>query len=141
MTTQTPLEDIPVPVRYKLSAIWASVMFCYIYVDYFELYIPGKLQGMLAGNMMPLGPVTQGILLGTGIMMAVPSLMVFLSLALKAPVSRWLNIILGTVYTLIQLLVVSGSGWAFYIGIGLLEAALTAFIAWTAWTWPRHPRP
>ena len=141
MTTQTSLEDIPVPVKYKLSAMWASVMFCYIYVDYFELYIPGKLQGMLAGNMMPLGPVTQGILLGTGIMMALPSLMVFLSLALKAPMSRWLNIILGTVYTVIQLLVVSGSGWAFYIGIGLLEAALTAFIAWTAWTWPRQPQP
>lgn len=138
MTNATVLEDIKVPVRYKLSAIWASVMFCYIYVDYFELYIPGKLQGMLAGKMMPLGAVTQGMLLGTAIMMALPSLMIFLTLALKAPASRWLNIILGTVYTVIQLIVVSGSGWMFYIGIGLLEAALTALIAWTAWTWPRQ---
>lgn len=137
MTSPATLEDIKVPVRYKLAAIWTSVMFCYIYVDYFELYIPGKLQGMLAGKMMPLGAVTQGMLLGTSIMMAVPSLMVLLSLVLKAPASRWLNIILGTVYTAIQLLVISGSGWVFYIGIGLLEAALTASIVWTAWTWPR----
>ena len=50
MTTRPALEDIKVPVRYKLSAMWASVMFCYIYVDYFELYVPGKLQGMLDGT-------------------------------------------------------------------------------------------
>jgi hypothetical protein len=138
MTSPATLEDSKVPVRYKLAAIWTSVMFCYIYVDYFELYIPGKLQGMLSGKMLPIGAVTQGVLLGTSIMMAIPSLMVFLSLVLKAPASRWLNIILGIIYTAIQLAVISGSGWAFYIGIGLLEAALTALIAWTAWKWPRQ---
>ena len=50
------LEDVRVPTRYKLSAIWASVMFCYIYGDYFELYVPGKLQGMLAGKWGHLAP-------------------------------------------------------------------------------------
>jgi len=34
-------------------------MSCFIYADYFELYVPGKLQGMLAGRMEPLGAVTQ----------------------------------------------------------------------------------
>lgn len=63
MTTLAVLEDVKVPIRYKLSAMWASVTFCYIYTDYFELYIPGKLQGMLDGYIMPLGHVTQGILL------------------------------------------------------------------------------
>ncbi len=138
MNTRPALEDIKVPVRYKLSAMWASVLFCYIYVDYFELYIPGKLHGMLEGNIMPLGPVTQGILLGTAIMMAIPSLLVFLSLMLGAPLSRWLSVIFGIIYTLIQLIVVSQSGWIFYIAIGLVEAALTALIVWTAWTWPRR---
>ncbi|MES2069564.1 MAG: DUF6326 family protein [Pseudomonadota bacterium] len=138
MNTRPVLDDIKVPVRYKLSAIWASVLFCYIYVDYFELYIPGKLHGMLEGNIMPLGPVTQGILLGTAIMMAIPSLLVFLSLTLSAPLSRWFNIVFGVIYTMIQLIVVSQSGWIFYIAIGLVEAALTALIVWTAWTWPRR---
>ena len=50
MTAETHLEDVRVPTRYKLSAMWTSVMFCYIYVDYFELYVPGKLQGMLEGK-------------------------------------------------------------------------------------------
>jgi hypothetical protein len=38
------LDDIKIHVKLKLSALWASVMFCYIYGDYFELYKPGKLQ-------------------------------------------------------------------------------------------------
>ena len=138
MTSRAVLEDVKVPVRYKLSAMWASVMFCYIYVDYFELYVPGKLHGMLDGLMLPLGPVTQSMLLGTAIMMALPSLMILLSLTLAAPLSRWLNMLLGTIYTAIQLLVISKSGWTFYIAIGLLEAALTALIVWTAWKWPRQ---
>ena len=85
------LEDIQIPVKFKLSALWASVMFCYIYGDYFGLYQPGKLRGMLDGRMVPLGPTTQGVLLGTSIMMAIPSIMVFLSLALKPRLSRALG--------------------------------------------------
>jgi hypothetical protein len=137
VTTASDFEDVRVPTRYKLSSIWTTVMFCYIYADYFELYIPGKLQGMLNGSIAPLGPVTQGVLVGTATMLAVPSLMVMLSITLRAPLTRWLNVIFGSVYTLIQLLVVSGSGWAFYSGLGILEAALTAFIVWTAWKWPK----
>src|ERR1700741_242528 len=137
MTTASALEDIRLPTRYKLSAIWASVMFCYIYADYFELYIPGKLQGMLAGRMDPLGPVTQGMLVGTAAMLALPSLMILLSAVLSPRVCRWANILVGTVYTLIQLLVISGSGWAFYVALGALEAALAALVVWTAWKWPR----
>jgi len=37
-------QDITVPVRFKLFALWVSVLFFYIYGDYFELYQPGKLQ-------------------------------------------------------------------------------------------------
>ena len=42
MAVAAALEDIRVPTRYKLSAMWASVMFCYIYADYFGLYVPGS---------------------------------------------------------------------------------------------------
>lgn len=137
MSTNSAFEDVRVPTRYKLAAMWTSLMFCYIYADYFELYVPGKLQGMFAGNMAPLGPVSQGVLVGTGAMLALPSLMILFSLILGPSLARWLNIVLGTIYAVIQVMVTSGSGWAFYIGYGILEIALTALIVWTAWTWPR----
>ena len=130
-----PLEDIQVNVKIKLAALWASVMFCYIYADYFGLYVPGALQKMIAGKMAPLGPTTQGVLLGTSLMMAIPSVMIFLSVALKPPVNRWLNIIFGALYTLIILITMWD--WLFYIFFGFIEITLTLLIVWYAWRWPR----
>jgi Family of unknown function (DUF6326) len=134
----TVLDDVKIPVRIKLSALWASVMFCYIYGDYFGLYKPGALQSMLDGRMGPLGPTTQGVLLGTTLMMAIPSAMVFLSLVLRAGVCRWANIVLGLVYTAIMLLTMPGA-WAFYLVLGVIEIVLTLLILRYAWTWPKHP--
>lgn len=129
--------DIRVHTRFRLAAAWASLMSCYIYADYFELYVPGKLAGMLAGRMDPIGAVSQGVLVGTGAMLTVPSLMILLSVILPPGPCRWINILLGVLYSVIQILVISGSGWAFYVAFGVVEIALTAYIAWTAWRWPR----
>jgi hypothetical protein len=112
-------------------------MFCYIYSDYFELYQPGKLPAMLAGR-TALGAVSQGALLGMAAVMAIPSLMGFLSLVLPHTLNRWLNIVFGVIYTVIMILVIQG-GWHFYIFFGLIEIALTSLIVWYAWRWPRQP--
>lgn len=130
-------QDPPVPVRVKLAALWASTMFLYLYGDYFGLYKPGTLQSMLDGVMGPLGPTTQGILVGTALMMTIPSLMVFLSLVLPVRANRWTNIVLGLLYTAIILATMPGA-WHFYLMLGVVEAALTLTVAWTAWKWPRH---
>ena len=137
MKTATVLDDVKIHVKLKLSALWASVMFCYVYGDYFELYKPGKLQEMLKGIMGPLGAVTQGMLFGTAVMMAIPSVMIFLSLALKPKLNRRLNIVLGTLYTLIMLSIIPGA-WAFYLFLGVVEVVLTASIVWHAWKWPKQ---
>ena len=39
-------EDIRVHVRLKPVALWSSLMFFYIYADYFQLWQPGHLQGL-----------------------------------------------------------------------------------------------
>lgn len=131
------LDDVKVPQKIKLSALWSSVMFCYIYGDYFELYQPGKLQEMISGK-TALGAATQGTLMGMAAVMAVPSLMIFLPLVLPPRINRWVNIILGAVYTMIMIIAIQGS-WYFYIFFGLVEIALTISIIWCAWTWPRKP--
>ncbi len=131
------LDDIKIHVKMKISALWVSLMLCYIYGDYFGLYKPGKLQGMLEGVMGPLGPTTQGVLLGTAILMAIPSVMVFLSLVLKPTPNRRLNIILGVIYTAIMLITMPGA-WAFYVFLGIVEVVLSALIVWYAWNWPKQ---
>lgn len=130
------LDDFKIHVKLKISALWISVMFCYLYADYFGLYVPGKLQKMLEGRMGPLGPTTQGVLLFASAMMVIPSLMVFLSVALKAKLSRWLNILFGVLYTVIILITMWY--WAFYIFYGVIEITLTGLIVVYAWKWPKH---
>jgi hypothetical protein len=130
------LQDTKIDVKLKLAALWTSTMFCYVYADYFGLYKPHVLQGMLEGKMGPLGATTQGILVGTSLMMIVPSLMIVSSVALGAPLNRWLNVVLGLVYATIIALTMVGE-WAFYLLFGTVEIALTLAIAWCAWRWPK----
>jgi hypothetical protein len=132
------LDDIKVPVRLKLFAMWSSAMFCYLYGDYFELYQPGKLEAMLAGR-TAFGAISQEVLLGMAAVMVIPSLMAFLSLVLPSGVNRWVNIFFGSTYTIIMILAIQGS-WHFYILFGLIEIALTTLIVWYAWTWPKQAK-
>jgi len=130
------LDDVKVHVRFKLSALWAALMFCYIYGDYFGLYVPGKLQGMLAGD-GPIGPVSQGTLVATAILLAAPGIMVFLSLVLPSRPNRWINILLAAFYIVIMLMTMPGA-WSFYILLGSIEIALGALTIWYAWSWPKQ---
>jgi hypothetical protein len=130
------LKDTRIDVRIKISALWIGVMFYYIYADYFGLYVPGTLQGMLKGEMGPLGPTTQGILLGTSLMMAIPAAMIFLSVSLSPRLNRWLNIVVGMIYTVIILITMWQ--WAFYIFYGVVEVIFTLLVVWYAWNWPRE---
>ena len=139
--TVSQLLDVSVPHKLKLCALWASTMFCYIYCDYFAFYIPGKLESVLEGKMGPLGAVTQQVLMGTAVLMAIPSLMVFLSVALPAKSNRILNITLGAFYTLLMALLAYAADWYFYKFFAVIEAALTALVFWYAWNWPRAEAP
>ena len=134
-TTARPLEDFKVPVKLKLAALWTSVMFCYIYGDFLGLYRPGDIKRILAGEGL-LGPTSQGSLLAVAILIAVPAVMIFLSLALPPKVTRWLNILVGVLLTVIVLMTIPGS-WAFYIFLSVIEVALQSLAVWYAWRWPR----
>lgn len=129
------LEDLKVHTKIKLATLWASVMLCYIYADYFGLFSPGQLARMNQGEIAPLGHSTDGVMIFVSAMMAVPSVMIFLSVALPARPSRVLNILCGALYTgIISLTMWSGAHFIFY---GIIEIALTLLVIFNAWTWPR----
>ena len=123
-----------VQTRFKLSALWAALMFLYLYADVFSLYRPGQVDKLAAGQIGPFA-VSQGTLLIFSTLMLIPALMVFLSLALKPGLARWLCLILGAVYTLVNLSNLLGETWAYYILYGVVEIGLTALIVIFAWRW------
>ena len=51
------LQEPTVSIKYQLAALWTSVMFYYVYGDYFELYVPDKVAGMLQGKTILDSPV------------------------------------------------------------------------------------
>lgn len=131
------LEDYKVNIRIKLSALWTAVMFCYIYGDYFELYVPRKVEGLLSGQNMLDSPIK---LLITTVILSIPAVMIFLTLVLNSKFAKWMNISAGIFFTLFTLLVGVSSltEWkAFYVFLSFLESALTVTAIFMALNWPK----
>jgi len=133
---QKYLNDFKINVKIKLSVLWVTLMLFYIYADILGFYTPGVIEKVVSGEIEGV-QITEGFLLSMAIWMAIPSVMVFLSLTLKANVNRLLNIIAGFI-SIIAL------GTTFFVGEfsarytfqAIVEAVLIASIIWNALRWP-----
>ena len=134
---QRPLEDIKVNVKLKLATLWASVMFLYIYVDYFHLYMPGSIEDILAGKVFVFD-ITQVVLLIGLASVTIPALMIFLSVALTAKVNRQTNIIVAAVYIPFTLFNLAGEAWIHMVFGAAVEVVLLLLIISYAWKWPKQ---
>ena len=127
-------EGVPAKtsVQMKLSALWAALMFLYIYADIFSLYKPGQIEeddgrthgssarnaGIGADGRRPdADPCPHGL--------PVPGV--------EARGGRWANIILGALYTAVNIGNLVGETWAYYLLFGVVEMALTLLIVGYAW--------
>jgi hypothetical protein len=132
------LEQAFVPVAVKLSALWASTMFMFAYVDIFSFYKPGVVRDILRGKVWEFD-ITQVWALGALALMTVPALMVFLSVGLRPGVSRWANIVVAGLYIVVSLGNLAGESWAYLYFGAVIEVALLVTIIRYAWTWPTRP--
>ena len=126
------LENQKVNIKIKLAALWASVTFCYLYGDYFELYTPEKVNSLITGENVLDSPTK--LLIAT-IILAIPSVMVAVSIIIKPKINRILNILFGTLFTLMMLFIAINSltAWYnFYAFLAILESILTFLIVWHA---------
>ena len=142
MTTRTntpTLLDSPMSVRAKLAAAWTSFMFLYVYVDILNFYKPGVVDSILDGLVwrFEVSPILLTVMLAS---VAIPGLMVLLSMTLPARVNRLTNLVIASLYIPYSLFNAAGTTWEwvfFYVlSIGA-ELVLLAFILRSAWTWPR----
>ena len=135
----TILEDRQVPVQAKLAAAWTSFMFLVIYVDYFHLYQPGEIDMIRGGDIFVFG-ISGTLMTIFFALIAIPTLMVLLSVTLPARANRATNLVVASLQ--IPLMVFNAAGaswdWAFYYGLTIgIEVLILAFILRSAWTWPR----
>ncbi len=131
------LKDHEVAVKFKLAALWTSVTLCYLYGDYFELYVPQKVEGLIKGENLLNSPAN---LFAASFVLAIPALMVCLSIILKPAINRWLNITAALFFTAIMLLIAftSITPWrAFYVLLAIIESILTSLVVWYAFKWPK----
>ena len=140
MTTRQPattLEDQPIPVGAKLAAAWTGIMFLYAYVDIIAFFRPGVIDDILAGTVWEFD-ITQTFATTALTLMAIPILMVVLSMTLPAPVNRITNLVVASLYVPVTAFNVVGESWLFFYGLGVvLELILLTLIVRYAWTWPR----
>ena len=132
------MKDFEINIKLKLAALWTAATFCYLYGDYFELYTPDKVESLISGENVLNSPVAIFI---ASLIMVIPLLMIVASLLLKPKSNKWLNIIFGAIFTIMQTLVAFGSitpWYSFYVFLGIVEAILTAVIVWNAYKWPRE---
>jgi hypothetical protein len=133
------LENPKINIKLKLSALWTSLIAFFIYGDYFELYVPGTVEGLFNGTAKLDSP---GLLLAAAISIILPASMIALSVLLRPKANRILNIVFASLLTLIVALVgaTSISTWhSFYVLYAIIEIVVTVSIIWIAWNWPKTP--
>jgi len=130
-------QELRLNVRLQLSALWTSLMFFYVYADLLAFFDPRALSALIEGKTQLVWPLTQAVRLAVAVMLSIPAAMIFLSLVLKANYARWVNVMTGGVYTLINAATLLLPTWQFfYRYFESLEVLFTLYLVWTAWKWP-----
>ena len=129
------MDQARLGIRSKLSALWATMLFLYVYADVLSLYRPGEIDDIRDGMMGPFA-VSQASLVTASVIVIIPAFMIFLSLTLPSRLNRWTNITAGVVYTLVNISNLVGETWVYYWVFGILEILVTVLIVRYAWTSP-----
>lgn len=119
-------------IKFKLASIWTSFMFLYTYVDYFHLYMPGKIEEILKGKVYVFD-ITPGFLAFVTIMVIIPVLMIFLSIALPTKINRLVNMIVAIFYIPYMLFNLSGEAWPHMVLAAIVEVFLLCLVIYYSW--------
>jgi len=133
------MEDVKINVKIILSAAWAARMLASLQGDVVRFMGPGILEDMIAGTSDV--PITNELILGMSILMAVPIFMSFLSLTLPYKTNRWANIIIGIFFVGFEIVFLGSSLFLWHspsyeIFWAIVYLVFAVLVVWYAWTWP-----
>ena len=133
------LNDLKVNIKIKLASFWIALMFLYIYNDILSIYQPGHVAELAEGHSQGM-VFTQPILFVAALLMALPALMVVLSVTLKAKSNRLLNITMGVFHILVLIatqFIGEEDSWFYWRFYELLELIVLILIIRMAWKWSK----
>jgi hypothetical protein len=116
-------------VKIKIAGLWSLMEFCIIAVSIVGQDMPGFM------------PETPEMRLVLAVSLLIPPIMAFLSMTLKNPVNRWVNIILSVFLIAGAYPLGVAEATADYLGAIVtinVEIAALALIIWYAWKWPKE---
>jgi hypothetical protein len=118
--------------RIILFALWIVVMLIYLLGDVLRIF-SGDYQ---AGEMgQQLVKFTQAHWLMIAILMVIPIVMIFLTLVLPQPVSRWSNIIVAGFFLLFNLVGLPTYPSLYDKFLLVVSIVFNALTIWYAWNW------
>jgi hypothetical protein len=130
-----------VDVRVVLSALWAARMLSGLQGDTTRLHDPAALQSIIAetGGIL----VSSELLLVMSVISVVPIMMSFLTLTLKYPAIRRVNLAVGVFFAAFDLVFLGLAlfVWpsaAYEMVWSIAYLVCTALVVWYAWKWPRQ---
>jgi Family of unknown function (DUF6326) len=133
----TITQTAKIDPKILLVVLWVFYSLNFMYADQLSHLEPGVLQRIMSGYVADgTVKITPGFLLGTAVMFEIPFLMIVLSWVLRHAVNRWVNIIAGTMFVVVQVaslfLGAPSPAYIFYI---VTEVVGLLLIVWTAWNW------
>ena len=117
-------------VRIILSGLWAALMLTYLLGDVMRIFAGDFKAGEMMGGMQ----ASQAMYFGAAIIMLIPIVMVVLSLTLKYPAIRWVNIIVPIFVVVFNIFGMPYPG-AYDNFLILVSFVFNALTIWYAWKW------
>ena len=127
--------------KVKLSALWVARMLSGLQGDSTRLHDPVALQSIIGetGDMV----ISNELLLIMSVIFVVPIFMSFLSLTLKYPAVRRVNLTIGIFFAVFDLVFLGlalflwrSTGYEIVWSIAYL--VFTTLVVWYAWKWPKQ---
>jgi len=118
------------PNRIILSGLWIATMLTYLLGDVLRIFAGDMEPGKFAGGVQ----ATQGMWVLVAAIMLLPIVMLVLTLTMKYPAIRWVNMVASVLIILFNIagLPYKGAYDNFLIGVSFVFNALAI---WYAWKW------
>lgn len=115
--------------RIVLAGLWVALMLTYLLGDVLRIFAGDFEKGQLSGV-----NASQLMWLGVAVLMLIPILMLVLTLTVKFPAIRWINIIVAIVLLVFNILGLPYDGM--YDNFLLVVSfAFNGMTVWYAWNW------